>query len=104
MNVNPKYLIYHDLIGLNASMKTVSKSLKDEFRDIGKIIDDTENMLISEKDNVVKQFIKKDHIFRFELPQEKEDEAICVVEVKGTKIVGRPENRLRNLGRKRWLK
>jgi len=85
-------------------MKAVSKLNKNGFRDIGKIIDDTENMLISEKDNVVKQFIKKDHIFRFDLPREKENEEVCVVEVKGTIIVGRPENRLRNLGRKRWLK
>jgi RNase P/RNase MRP subunit p29 len=104
VKVNLKYLIYHDLIGLNAYVERVSKSRKKEFRDIGKVIDDTQNMLITQKDNEIKKFIKKDHIFRFELPQEKENEAVSLVEVKGTKIIGRPENRLRNLGRKRWFK
>ena len=98
MSVNPKYLIYHDLIGLSAKARLKSNSSRKNFFDIGVTIDDTQNMLITEKDGITKQFIKKNYVFRFKLPNED------ALEVNGEKIVGRPENRLRNLKKKRRLK
>jgi len=104
MKANPKYLIYHDLIGLYAYAKLISKKKNENYKEIGMIIDDTKNMLITEKNKVIKKFIKKDHVFRFKLPSEKNDSEEYMVEVNGTKIVGRPENRLRNLRKRRWLR
>lgn len=104
MKANPKYLIYHDLIGLYAYAKLISKKKKENYKEIGMIIDDTKNMLITEKNKVIKKYIKKDHLFRIKLPSEKNDSEEYMVEVNGTKIVGRPENRLRNLRKRRWLR
>ena len=98
MNLNPKYLIYHDLIGLDSYAKLKSSSHKKDFSDIGIVIDESKNMLITNKNTIVNKYIKKDHIFKFRIP-EKED---MLFEVNGSKIVGRPENRLRSLRRKRW--
>ncbi|GAG75704.1 unnamed protein product, partial [marine sediment metagenome] len=51
--------------------------------------------LISEKNNEIKKYIKKDYIFRFALDN-------GMLEVNGSKIVGIPENRLRSLKKKKW--
>ncbi|TFG04567.1 MAG: hypothetical protein EU539_10575 [Promethearchaeota archaeon] len=104
MKVNPKHLIHHDLIGIRAQAKTKSNSKNKQFKDIGTIIDDTKNMLIVQKENLVKKYIKKDHVFRFKIFQENNTDHEYLLEVEGTKIVGRPENRLRNLSRKRWMR
>ena len=101
MNINLKNLIYHDLIGLNAYAKHISKSKeKKKFSDIGEVIDESKNMLIAEKEHQIKKYIKKNYIFRFKIPNEDNN----LLEVIGTKIVGRPENRLRNLRKKRRRK
>jgi RNase P/RNase MRP subunit p29 len=54
-------------------------------------------MLISEKNNTVKKYIKNDYIFRFKLEE-------GTLELNGSKIVGVPENRLRSLKKKKWLR
>ena len=90
--INPNYVIYHDLIGFKVFIKRKSKS--SEFKDIGTVINETKNMIITEKDNQIKKYIKKDHIFRLSM----ED---ITVEFDGLKILGTPENRLRNLKKKR---
>ncbi|MFX1315327.1 MAG: ribonuclease P protein subunit [Promethearchaeota archaeon] len=97
MTINPKYLIYHDLIGLCVDLKPKSKPNDSDFSDGGVVIDDTKNMLITQKNNVIKKYIKKDHIFRFKLEG-------SILEVNGSKIVGIPINRLRSLKKKKWLK
>ena len=95
--ISSKYLIYHDLIGFKAYARLKSKSNSTAFSDIGMIIDDTRNMLISENNNTIKKYIKKDYIFRFKLEE-------GTLELNGTKIVGVPENRLRSLKKKKWLR
>ncbi|MFX1338216.1 MAG: ribonuclease P protein subunit [Promethearchaeota archaeon] len=104
MKTNPRYLRYHDLIGFYAYAKLISKKKNETYQDIGMIIDDTKNMLITKKNKVTKKYIKKDHIFRIRLPSENNDGKEDLLEVEGTKIIGRPENRLRNLRKKRWLR
>ena len=96
--MNPKYVIYHDLIGLSAHARLKSKPINFGFIDIGLVIDETKNMLVTEINQQEKKFIKKDHIFRFKL-EENED---VMLEVDGTKIVGLPINRLRSLKKKKW--
>ena len=95
--INSKFLIYHDLIGFQVYGKLKSKSKNSKFQDLGIVIDDTQNMLATEKNNMIRKYVKKDYIFRFELKEE-------ILEVNGLKIVGLPENRLRSLKKKKWLR
>jgi len=101
MKINPRYVIYHDLIGFNVSIKNKSNSYDSQFIDIGTVIDESKNMLITEKNNQIKKYIKKDHIFRISIDI---DEEKFKLEVNGQKIVGRPENRLRRLRKKKRFK
>jgi RNase P/RNase MRP subunit p29 len=93
--ISPKYLIYHDLIGFRVQAKLKSKPAHSKFMDVGVVIDDTHNILITENNNEIKKYIKKNYIFRFTL----ED---GMLEVNGSKIIGIPENRLRSLKKKKW--
>ncbi|MFW9936930.1 MAG: ribonuclease P protein subunit [Promethearchaeota archaeon] len=95
--ISPKYLIYHDLIGFQVYARLRSKTKDSNFRDIGIIIDETQNMLVTKKRNIIRKYVKKNYIFRFKLNGEN-------LEVNGLKIVGLPENRLRSLKKKKWLK
>jgi RNase P/RNase MRP subunit p29 len=97
MIIHPKYLIYHDLIGFHAYAKLKPKRMNTEFFDIGEIIDETSNILIFIKNDKIKRYIKKDYMFRVKL----ED---VMLELDGSKIIGLPENRLRSLKKKKWLK
>ena len=65
--ISPKYLIYHDLIGFGVKARLKSKSTHTEFIDIGKVIDETHNMIITEINSERRNFVKKDYIFRFKL-------------------------------------
>ncbi|MHA2392443.1 MAG: ribonuclease P protein subunit [Promethearchaeota archaeon] len=100
--ISPNYLIYHDLIGIQAYAKLKSIMTKKEFSDIGIVIDETRNMLISEREGKIKKYIKKDYIFRFKVQDQNEEG--YTVEVLGSKIVGLPVNRLRSLKKRRWFK
>lgn len=95
--ISPKYIIYHDLIGFHTYAKLKSKAESSDFNYLGIIIDETNNMLIIEKTNQIKKYIKKDYIFRFKLNED-------LLEVDGTKIVGIPENRLRSLKKKKRMR
>ena len=101
MKINPRYVIYHDLIGFNVYARNKSKSYDSQFIDIGTVIDESKNMLITEKNNQIKKYIKKDHVFRISIDTDQEKYKL---EVNGQKIVGRPENRLRNLRKKKRFK
>lgn len=104
MMIDPKFLIYHDLIGINTFAKPISKLSNKNFLPIGVIIDETRDMLIVEKNRKVKKFIKKDFIFRFEISDVFNEEGKFYLEVQGDKIVGLPVNRLRSLKKKKWYK
>ena len=97
MNINPKYMIYHDLIGFYAYAKSISKLKEKNFTEIGEVIDESKNILITKNNEQIKKYIKKNYIFRFKIS----NGTNFILEVIGSKIVGRPENRLRNL-RKKW--
>jgi RNase P/RNase MRP subunit p29 len=95
--ISPKYLIYHDLIGFLVYAKPKSKKDNNKFVNIGTVIDDKQNVLITEKNTKIKTYIKKNYIFRFKIAE-------GMIEVNGLKIVGIPENRLRSLKKKKWLR
>ena len=104
MTLNPKYLIYHDLIGLKALARSKAKPDQESFIDIGKVINESKNMIITKKNNTIKKYIKKDYVFRFDLQKDTQTDKNLSLEVNGDKIVGRPENRLRSLKKKKWLR
>ena len=93
MSINTKFLIYHDLIGFNVQVKLTSRSSNQAFSDVGMIIDESKNMMVIEWNEKIKKYIKKDNVFK-----------ILVPEQDGKKIIGRPENRIRNLKKKKWLR
>ena len=49
LSQNPKYFIYRDMIGLNAWIKHKYKTKPQEFIPIGKVIDETYNLIITSK-------------------------------------------------------
>jgi len=103
--IDPKYLIYHDLIGIQVYARLKLKRNIGKFSYIGVVIDETRNMLITEKEKKVKKYIKKDYVFRFKITDFKNSEEDNYLEVQGNKVVGLPVNRLRSLKKKRrWFK
>ena len=104
MMLNPNLIIYHDLIGIYAFIKSKQRLNDNKFSSIGVVIDETRDMLITEKNNKIKNYIKKDNIFRFKIPNSEKNEIEYYVEVSGDVIIGLPINRLRSLKKKRWLK
>ncbi|MFX1389880.1 MAG: ribonuclease P protein subunit [Promethearchaeota archaeon] len=102
--MNPKLLIYHDLIGIYALAKPKSKLNNQKYSHIGIVIDETRDMLITKKENKIKKYVKEEYKFRFKIPKKNIKDQDFYLEVDGNKIVGLPINRLRSLRRKRWLK
>jgi RNase P/RNase MRP subunit p29 len=95
--ISPEFLIYHDLIGFEVSLKHKSKPQDSEFLFKGTIIDETKNIVIVQKGKQIKKYIKSEFIFRIKLNRD-------TLEVDGSQLVGKPENRLRSLKKKKWLK
>ncbi|MDD5417954.1 MAG: ribonuclease P protein component 1 [Candidatus Nanoarchaeia archaeon] len=96
MAITPANLVRHELIGLIAEIsESRNKSLIGEK---GKIIDETRNMLIIETKKGEKKSQKEITTYIITLPSRKR------VEVEGTLLVGRSEERLRKKisVKKRW--
>jgi len=93
MPIRPENILRHELIGLNATVARSSNRFLTGKR--GRIIDETRNTLrLSTKKGIV--VIPKDvAVFRLDLPDG------SIVEVEGTRLVGRPENRMKTRTR-RW--
>ena len=102
--IDPQYVIYHDLIGFNVFAKSKFKSKYKKFLDIGNVVDETRNMLITEKDNIIKKYSKKEFIFMIKLQNYQNGKDNYYIELPGKKIVGLPLNRFRSLKKKRRLK
>ncbi|MGV9173813.1 MAG: ribonuclease P protein subunit [Promethearchaeia archaeon] len=101
MKYNPNYLIYHDLIGIHSYARNRFHSHQSQFADIGVVVDDTEHILFTKKNEAIKKYVKNDYLFRFSLPETTWGKSV-LLEVDGSQIVGRPENRLRSIRKKRW--
>jgi len=93
MPIRPENILRHELIGLNATVARSSNRFL--TGKCGRIIDETRNTLrLSTKKGIV--VIPKDvAVFRLDLPDG------SIVEVEGTRLVGRPENRMKTRTR-RW--
>lgn len=80
-------IIFHELIGLPVR---VVKSTHKGYLLSGIVIDETKNIIII-KCNGVKKIPKNVSTFEFRLPDG------SVIEVEGKKIIGRPEDRTKNI-------
>jgi ribonuclease P protein subunit POP4 len=87
-------IIQHEFIGLKA--KVVKSSNPDCLGIMGKVVDETRNTIVISQDGKRKTVVKDQSVFYFTLPDG------TVVEVAGTILVGRPEERLKKRIRRLW--
>jgi ribonuclease P protein subunit POP4 len=93
MPIKPENVLRHELIGLTAMIAKSPNRFLTGTR--GRIIDETRNTVKLSTRKGVKVVPKEAAVFRLNLPDG------SVVEVEGTKLVGRPENRMKARAR-RW--
>jgi ribonuclease P protein subunit POP4 len=88
------HILQDELIGLRVK---VVKSLNPSCIGLsGKIIDETRNTFKILHNNDEKILIKRDCIFHFILPDK------TIIEVDGKVLIGRPEDRVKKIVRRRW--
>ncbi len=90
MNIAPKNLIHHELIGL--PVEIVASTNPNQVGLKGKIVDETRNMfMIEKKDHRIKKTAKEGVTFVFTLSD-------VGVKVNGNLLLARPENRIQKRG------
>ncbi len=90
---SPRNLVRHELIGLK--VKVIESSNPKNIGILGRVVDETRNMLILEKTNGKEvKLVKEQNVFVFDLGEER-------VRVDGRVLVGRPEDRIKKKFR-RW--
>jgi len=89
LRITPRNIVFHELIGLK--VKVLSHSDPTVVGLEGIVIDETRNTLVIRSRNGDKRVFKHCGVFRFFLPNN------VVVDVDGTLIVGRPEDRLKRI-------
>jgi ribonuclease P protein subunit POP4 len=92
MPIKPENILRHELIGLKTVVAKSSNAFLMGTR--GRIIDETRNTVTLSTRKGVKVIPKGVAVFRFDLSDG------STVEVEGTEMVGRPENRMKARGRK----
>ena len=95
--ITPENIHRHELIGLK--IEIIKATDKQMISINGFVVDETKNMLIidsSKTDSKRVKIPKKDCVFRFNLPSGEK------VDVDGRLLKLKPENRLKNVMRKRW--
>jgi ribonuclease P protein subunit POP4 len=91
---NLSYIIQDEFIGLKVK---VVKSLNPSCVGLsGRIVDETKNTFKILHDNNEKILIKRDCTFHFILPDK------TIIEVDGKVLIGRPEDRVKKIIRRRW--
>lgn len=92
--ISSENIILHELIGLES---LVMRSSNPSCKGIkGIVVDETKNTLVIEQDDVRKRIIKQDSFFRFKLPNG------TIIEIDGSAIIGRPEDRVKKKIKRRW--
>ncbi len=87
INRKKENIIHHELIGLPVR---VTKSTHNGYLVSGVVVDETKNMIIIES-NGIKKIPKNVSTFEFLLSEAE------TVKVEGAKIIGRPEDRIKNM-------
>ncbi|MCK5183942.1 MAG: ribonuclease P protein component 1 [Candidatus Heimdallarchaeota archaeon] len=95
--ITPENIHRHELIGLK--IEIIQSTDKQMMGMNGLVVDETKNLLTidsSKNDSNRVRIPKKDCVFRFSLPSGEQ------VDVEGRLLKLKPENRLKNIMRKRW--
>jgi ribonuclease P protein subunit POP4 len=93
LRVTPE-VVQHEFIGLEAKVADSSNSDCVGIR--GTIIDETRNTFVIMQNRKRKTVIKNQSVFHFNLPDS------TIVEIEGTVLVGKPEERLKRRIRRIW--
>ncbi|MBS7654387.1 MAG: ribonuclease P protein component 1 [Candidatus Bathyarchaeia archaeon] len=91
---NLSYILQDELIGLR--VKVIKSSNPSSIGLSGKIIDETKNTFKILHNDDEKILIKRDCVFHFTLPDK------TIIEVDGKVLIGRPEDRVKKIVRRRW--
>ncbi len=93
MPITPNNILFHELVGLHVSMHEPACQSLSGLE--GTIVDETANMVVVRRlDDRVARVLKKHNTFNITLPSGKK------VLVPGDLIVGRPWDRIKNIGKK----
>ncbi len=87
-------IVQSELIGLHA--KVVRSTNPSNIGITGKVIDESRNTLVIRQNENDKVVVKETAVFHFALPNGN------MVEVEGTAILGRPEDRVKRKPKRRW--
>lgn len=95
MPITPKNILFHELVGLHVKLhRPACQSLLGLD---GTVVDETANMVVVRRpDGRVARVLKKHNTFNITLPSGKD------VLVPGDLIIGRPWDRLKNIGKKHY--
>jgi ribonuclease P protein subunit POP4 len=91
--VNPGNILRHELIGLD--VEVVEDSNPSNVSISGEVVDESRGTLVIRESGKNKRVAKKDALFLFDLDQGR-------VEVAGSALVGRPEDRVKRRIKRRW--
>ena len=95
MPILPKNILFHELVGLHVSMHRPACNSLEELDGI--VIDETANMVVVRRgDGRLARVLKKHNTFNITLPSGKK------MLVSGDLLVGRPWDRLKNIGKKAY--
>jgi RNase P/RNase MRP subunit p29 len=95
MKSNAKTFIYQDMIGVILYAKHKYNPTWTEFRIIGKVVDETKFTLVVQNGQGIRIFIKNQYLFQSWIPAGSGQ--IQLIQFDGTKLVGLPEVRIKNL-------
>ena len=91
--VTPRNILRHELIGLEVDVIRSTNRCCDSIS--GKVVDESRNTLMIKQGESVKRIAKRDALFKFKLPE-------GCVEVEGSALVSRPEDRVKRKSKRRW--
>jgi ribonuclease P protein subunit POP4 len=91
--VTPRNIVRHELIGLDVEVVRSSNACQSSVS--GRVVDESRNTLMIKQGETVKRIAKHDALFKFKLPQ-------GCVEVEGSALVSRPEDRVKRKSKRRW--
>lgn len=92
--ITPKNILRHELIGLETEVVKDRNSCNALIN--GRVIDESRNTLLIQQMKKTKRVAKQTAVFRFKLPSG------ISVEVNGSALVGRPEDRVKRKTKRGW--
>lgn len=92
--ITAKNILRHELIGLDIDVVRARNPCEVSIR--GRVVDESRNTLLIQHGDKQKRVAKRIAVFRFKLPDS------TVVEVDGSTLVGRPEDRVKRKMKRGW--